>query len=63
MAEECNGNCICVHCNIQITKTDGKPCRQNECPECGKKLMKEGSYHHQLYLSKKEEKNQKPPQN
>lgn len=52
-----NGNCICVHCNIQVPHTKGKPCRENNCPQCGKKMMREGSYHHQLYLSKKGEKN------
>jgi hypothetical protein len=61
MEEECNGNCICVHCDLRISHSKGKPCRENTCPQCGKKMMKEGSYHHQLYLAKKEEKNQQLP--
>jgi len=30
----------------------GIPCRENKCPNCGKIMFKEGSYHHQLYLKK-----------
>lgn len=62
MEEECNGKCICVHCNTRIDSEKGKPCRENNCPECGKKMMREGSYHHQLYELKKAEKNQEPPE-
>jgi hypothetical protein len=50
-----NGYCICVHCNIRIPHAKGIPCRENDCPQCGKKMMREGSYHHQLYLLKKGE--------
>ena len=52
---DCNGYCICVHCNTRILHANGIPCRENNCPECGKKMMREGSYHHQLYLQKKGE--------
>lgn len=51
-ANDFNGNCICVHCNTTIPHAKGKPCRENVCPQCGKKMMREGSYHHQLYLLK-----------
>ena len=50
-----NGYCICVHCNKKMPHTKGMPCREIVCPECGKKMMREGSYHHQLYLQKKGE--------
>ena len=63
MLEECNGNCICVYCNLQLTKTEGKPCRENKCPQCGKQMMREGSYHHQLYLFKKGGIKNEPPKN
>jgi len=46
------GYCICVHCNIRLPHLKGQPCREIECPDCGKKMMREGSYHHQLYLKK-----------
>ncbi|TRX62621.1 ferredoxin [Fulvivirga sp. M361] len=48
------GHCICVHCNTRSLHVKGEPCRENTCPKCGKKLMREGSYHHQLYLTKTE---------
>lgn len=51
------GNCICVHCNTKIPHIKGKPCRENKCPKCKKKMLLEGSYHHQLYLFKKGETN------
>ena len=44
--------CICVHCNTRIPHERGIPCRENKCPNCGKIMFKEGSYHHQLYLKK-----------
>ncbi len=47
------GHCICVHCGTRLPHLPGQPCRERECPECGKKMMREGSYHHQLYLQKK----------
>lgn len=50
------GYCICVRCNTRIPHQKGIPCRQNKCPDCGKTLLREGSYHHQLYVQKKKEK-------
>ncbi len=49
------GFCICVDCNTRIPHLKGKPCREVECPKCGKKMIREGNYHHQLYLQKKGE--------
>jgi len=45
-----NGFCICVHCGTRIPHEKGRPCRENRCPECGKIMLREGSYHHNLYL-------------
>ena len=47
-----NEFCICVNCNTRIPHLRGVPCRDNRCPNCGKIMFKEGSYHHQLYLKK-----------
>lgn len=47
-----NGFCICIHCNTRTPHQKGVPCRETACPGCGKKMMREGSYHHQLYLNK-----------
>ena len=52
-----NEFCICVYCNTRIPHVRGIPCRENKCPGCGKIMFKEGSYHHQLYLKKREESN------
>jgi len=48
--------CICVHCNTKIPHVRGIPCRENKCPNCGRTMFKEGSYHHQLFREKKNKK-------
>jgi hypothetical protein len=53
---ESSGYCICVECDIRIQHIKGSPCREVLCPKCGKRMFKEGNYHHQLYLHKKGEK-------
>jgi len=55
------GYCICVNCNTRITHIKDKPCKENACLKCGKKMMREGSYHHQLFLLKKSEINSDTP--
>ena len=53
---ECKpGNCICIHCNTKIDHKQGNPCREELCPNCGKKMMREGGYHHLLYMKKQED--------
>jgi uncharacterized protein len=51
--EEGPGNCICMDCNARIPHQPGMPCRSSLCPKCGKNMIRENSYHHQLYLNKK----------
>jgi len=55
--EEYSAYCICVHCDTRLPHVDGVPCRESNCPACGQKMMREGSYHHKLYISKKGESN------
>jgi len=50
------GYCICVRCNTRVPHKKGVPCRQNKCPDCGKIMLREGGYHHNLYLQKKKDK-------
>jgi len=47
------GVCICVNCDKEIPHEQGKPCREQICPKCGSRMMRKGSYHHQLYLKSK----------
>jgi len=51
--EDGPGFCICLNCNTKIPHQPGVPCRESICPQCGKKMIRENSYHHQLYLKKK----------
>ncbi len=55
---ECSeqGNCICVHCNTVVPHTKGIPCKEVVCKTCGKRMLREGGYHHQLYVQKQKEK-------
>jgi len=47
------GNCICPKCGYSKSHQRGIPCQQEKCPVCNVKLIREGSYHHQLLLNKK----------
>lgn len=56
--EDTPGFCICLRCNTKIPHQPGIPCKESRCPDCGKKMVRENSYHHQLYLKKKGVKNE-----
>jgi uncharacterized protein len=51
--ENLPGFCICLHCNTKFPHQPGVPCKKSSCPQCGKKMIRENSYHHQLYLKKR----------
>lgn len=53
-----NVYCICVHCQKKIPHQKGIRCREISCTDCGKLMMREGGYHHQLYLNKIKETNE-----
>ena len=50
------GYCFCPKCDRKFPHMRGVPCQEQRCPDCGAKLMREGSYHHEL-LEKKRGKN------
>lgn len=50
------GYCICLKCGYRIPKQRGIRCMDMHCPKCGSVMVREGSYHHNLYLQKKKEK-------
>lgn len=57
------GMCICLKCGAQKPHEDGVPCRDERCPNCGKPMFREGSYHHREFLRKQARKNQENKDN
>jgi predicted amidophosphoribosyltransferase len=47
------GQCLCPKCETKIPHERGIPCQDMKCPRCGTKMLREGSYHHQLFEQKK----------
>lgn len=47
------GECICPKCRKTIDHQRGIPCQDERCPECGAKMLRVGSHHHDLWLKKK----------
>ncbi len=47
------GNCICPVCEKSIEHQRGIRCQEEHCPDCGAKMLREGSEHHSLWLKKK----------
>lgn len=47
------GACICPKCGEKIPHSRGVPCQEERCPECGAKMLRQGSYHHELLEQKK----------
>ncbi|MBT8040999.1 MAG: ferredoxin [Xanthomonadales bacterium] len=46
------GNCICPKCQTLIAHRQGIRCQEERCPECGAKMLREGSDHHALWQRK-----------
>jgi len=49
------GYCICVKCGYKKPHKSGVPCRDEKCPECGVRLLREGSEHHKKFLEKRKD--------
>jgi hypothetical protein len=48
------GNCICTKCRTTIPHRQGVRCQEECCPECGGKMLREGSDHHAAWVRKHE---------
>jgi len=46
------GTCVCPKCGARVPHEPGLPCQEDRCPECGTKMLREGSKHHALFLEK-----------
>jgi len=53
------GECFCPKCGDHVPHTRGRPCQEERCPQCGAKMMRKGSYHHELLEKKRAETKQK----
>lgn len=51
------GACICPKCGEKTPHRRGIPCQEEHCPNCGAKMLREGSYHHELLEKKRNKKN------
>lgn len=46
------GSCMCPECGDRLPHRRGVRCEEERCPWCGARMLREGSYHHQLRLKK-----------
>ncbi len=46
------GFCVCPKCNIKKLHRQGIPCQEERCPKCCSRMLREGSYHHNLTKKK-----------
>jgi NAD-dependent SIR2 family protein deacetylase len=47
------GDCVCPKCETTIPHRRGVRCQEERCPECGAKMLRAGSDHHELWIKKK----------
>jgi ssDNA-binding Zn-finger/Zn-ribbon topoisomerase 1 len=54
------GRCVCPKCEETAPHAKSVRCQDMRCPKCGAKMLREGSYHHALFLKKKAQKARSP---
>ena len=47
------GFCVCPKCNERAPHRAGVPCKEERCPKCGTRMMREGVYCHEKLSDKK----------
>ena len=47
------GFCVCPKCSEKIPHRAGMPCKEERCPKCGRRMMREGSACHERLVEKK----------
>ena len=47
------GRCICASCGCTTEHERGRPCMEDRCPTCGKRMLRENSDHHKAVQNKK----------
>lgn len=55
------GMCICPKCGEKHRHRRGVPCQEERCPNCGAKMLREGSHHHRLFDAKQARQREKTP--
>lgn len=51
-----HGACICPKCGRTQEHQPGRPCKREQCPECGVALLREGGEHHRAVVESREKK-------
>jgi len=54
------GFCICPKCGEKASHRSGIRCQDERCPNCGCKMLREGSEHHQLLEQRRPEEKKGP---
>jgi NAD-dependent SIR2 family protein deacetylase len=49
------GRCICPKCETPVAHEAGIPCQEERCPNCGAKMLREGSDHHARWMAAREQ--------
>lgn len=53
------GICICLKCGYEDYHRKGVPCKDERCEKCGAVMVRKGGEHHQEFLKKQSQKNNK----